>query len=50
MTKKQIEKFAIGYPYPTDYVEIILRKCNFDEEKTHLILCKDYNEVVEVVQ
>lgn len=39
MSKRQIEKFAVGYPYPTDYVEDILKKCNFDKFKAHNILC-----------
>lgn len=50
MTRNQIEKFALGYPYPTDYVEIILRKCGFDKEKVHQILCGSFNDVVKMVQ
>lgn len=45
MTKKQIEKFAVGYPYPTDYVEVLLRKYDFDTIKVHEILCRSYREV-----
>jgi len=50
MTREQIEKFAVGYPYPTDYIEDILRKCEFDKEKAHRILCGTYKDVVKVVQ
>lgn len=50
MNKQQIEKFAVGYPYPTDYVEVLLRKYDFDTIKVHEILCKSYREVfMEVV-
>ena len=50
MTKRQIEKFAVGYPYPTDYVEILLKKYNFDKAKTHEVLCKTKDEVSKEVQ
>lgn len=30
MTKGHMEKFAVGYPYPTDWVEKILIYCNFN--------------------
>lgn len=50
MTKSQIDKFAVGYPYPTDYIEILLRKYNFDKAKVHEILCKSKDEVVKEVQ
>ncbi len=49
MTKGQIEKFAVGYPYPTDFVEILLIKYGFDTVKVHEILCKPYMEVVKEV-
>lgn len=39
MTKKQIEKFAVGYPfYPTDCVETVLKVLNFDTDITEKIL------------
>lgn len=38
MTRKQIEKFAVGYPVPTDWVEILLDYYNGDTNKVHLIL------------
>lgn len=44
MTKRQIEKFAVGYPYPTDYVEDILQKCNYDKEKADEVLCRSDND------
>ena len=50
MTKNQIEKFAVGYPYPTDYVETLLKKYNFDTTKVHEILCSDKAEVIKEVQ
>lgn len=50
MTREQIEKFASGYPYPTDYIEILLNKYGFNTVKVDLILCKPYKEVVEEVQ
>lgn len=50
MTKGQIERLAVGYPYPTDYVEILLVKHRFNVEKVKEILCKPYQEVIESVQ
>lgn len=50
MTKKQIEKFAVGYPYPTDYVEILLKKYDFNKQKVHEILCSSRDIVVKEVQ
>lgn len=50
MTRKQIEKFAVGYPYPTDYVETILKKCEFNKKKAHQILCGSFNDVAKMVQ
>lgn len=41
MPKGYIEKFAIGYPYPTDWVEKILVYCNFDIRKAEEILLDD---------
>lgn len=32
MTKKQIEKFAVGFPYPTNWVDYVLKVTNFDTE------------------
>lgn len=40
MTRKQIEKFALGYPVPTDWVAVLLGKYNYDKDKVHEILCK----------
>ena len=50
MTNKQIEEFSVGYPYPTNYVEILLKKYNYNIIKTHENLCKPYNEVIKKVQ
>lgn len=50
LTNKLIEKFAVGYPYPTDYVEILLKKYDYDTTKVHEILRKPYNEVIKEVQ
>ena len=38
MTKNQIEKFALGFPYPTDWVETVLKITNFDTEIAKEIL------------
>ena len=38
MTKTEIEKFAVGYPYPTDWVEIVLICFDFDIKKANEIL------------
>ena len=50
MTRKQIEKFAVGYPYPTSYIEILLQKYNYDKIKVDKILQKPYNIIVIEVQ
>lgn len=50
MNKDQIEKFAVGYPYPTDYVEFLLIKYDFNKEKVHSILIKSQREVINEVQ
>lgn len=50
MTKMQVEKFAVGYPYPTDYVEILLKKYNYDVVMVHEILSSDYDKVINEVQ
>ena len=50
MTKNQIEKFAVGYPYPTDVVEEILRKSGFDKNKAHEILCVDRKTAEDIWQ
>lgn len=42
MTKSRIEEFAVGYPYPADYVEILLKK--------YEILCGGRNEVINEIQ
>ena len=38
MTRRQIEKFALGYPVPTDW--------DYDKDKVHEILCKGKEEIV----
>ena len=50
MTKKQIEKFAVGYPYPTEYVEILLKKYNFNIERVNDILCGSKETVIAEIQ
>lgn len=51
MTRKQIEKFAVGYPYPTDYIETILGKYDFDKKKTSEALQKmSYDEIAKEIQ
>lgn len=50
MTQNQVEKFAVGYPYPTDYVEILLKKYNYDVAMVHGILSSDYEKVINEVQ
>ena len=49
-TKNQIEKFAVGYAYPTNVVENILRKSDFDKDKAHEILCNDRKMVEDIWQ
>lgn len=48
--KRQIKKFAIGYTYPTDYVEILLKKYSFDAERVHNILCGSRKLVISEIQ
>lgn len=50
MTKRKIDKFAIGYPYPTDYIDILLRKYNFNTKKVHNILCGSRKLVISEIQ
>lgn len=50
MTKKQVEKFAVGYEYPTDYIEIVLEKCKFNKDEAQKILQKPYDEVIKLIQ
>ena len=50
MTRNQIEKFAVGYPVPTDWVEIILKKYNFNKDKAHQVLCKSRDEIAKEIQ
>ena len=38
MTKLEIEKFAVGYPYPTDWIETVLLYFDFDTEKASDVL------------
>ena len=50
MTKEQIEEFAVGHPYPTDYVECLLIKYNYNEEKVMEILLGSSENVIREVQ
>lgn len=50
MTRKQIEKFAVGYPVPTDWVEALLDYYNGDTNKVHLILLKSQKEIISEVE
>lgn len=50
MTRDQIEKFAVGYPVPTDWVAILLDKYDDDKNKVHEILCKSKKEITLEVQ
>lgn len=38
MTRSEIERFAVGYPYPTDWVEAVLLYFDFDTEKASDVL------------
>lgn len=49
MTRSQIEKFAVGYPYPTDVVEIVLKSCDYNQDTAHEILL-DEARTLEVFQ
>lgn len=40
MTREQIEKFAVGYTVPIDWVCVLFKKYNDDKNKVHEILCK----------
>lgn len=48
MTRNQVEKFAVGYPYPTDWVEMVLRHFAFDTDKAEGALL-DRNRTYEIV-
>ncbi|MDF2615396.1 MAG: hypothetical protein K0Q47_51 [Sedimentibacter sp.] len=50
MTRKEIEKFALGHPFPTDYVEILLKKYNYDKGIVRKILCGPSEDVIKEVQ
>lgn len=50
MTREQIEKFAVGYPVPTDWVAVLLDKYNYDKNKVHEILCRSKEEIVAEIQ
>lgn len=50
MSRQQIEKIAVGYPVPTDWIAILLYKYNYDTAKVHEILCKNQSELLEEVQ
>lgn len=45
MTRNQIEKFAVGYPVPTDWVAVLLEKYNYNKSKVHEILCKNKEDI-----
>lgn len=49
MNRNQIGKFAVGYPYPTDWVEMVLRHFAFDTDKAKEALI-DSNRTYEIVQ
>lgn len=38
MTRKEIEEFATGYIYPTQYIEHLLRKYDYNTEIVNFIL------------
>jgi len=50
MTRKQIEKFAVGYPVPTDWVATLLYKYGYDKDKVHEILCRTKEEIAMEVR
>ena len=50
MTRNQIEKFAVGYPVPTDWVAALLYKYDYDKDKVHEILCKSKKGITLEVQ
>lgn len=50
MTRNQIEKFAVGYPVPTDWVAALLYKYDYDKDKVNEILCKSKKEITLEVQ
>ena len=45
MTREQIERFAVGYSVPTDWVAVLLDKYNDDKNKVHEILCGSKEEM-----
>lgn len=45
MIREQAEKFAVGYPVPTDWVVVLLDEYNDDINKVHSILCKSKEEI-----
>lgn len=49
LTKTQIEKFAVGHPYPTDVVEKVLEHTNWNQKKASRILI-DRNKTLDVWQ
>ncbi len=50
MTREQIEKFAVGYPVPTDWVAALLYKYDYNKNKVHEILCKNKEEIAMEVR
>ena len=50
VTRGQMEKFAVGYPVPTDWVEMLLDYYNNDINKVHLILLKTKEQIVLEMQ
>ncbi len=50
MTREQIEKFAVRYPVPTDWVAVLLDKYNDDINIVHEILCKSKEDIASEIQ
>lgn len=50
MTRDQIEKFAMGYSVPADWVAVLLDKHNDDINKVHEVLCKSKEEIALEIQ
>lgn len=50
MTREQIEKFAVGYPVPTDWVAVLLDKYADDKNKVHKILCGSKEKIAAEIR
>ena len=50
MTRNQIEKFAVGYPVPTDWVAVLLEKYKYDKNRVHEILCQNIKDIAAEVR